>query len=667
MGPGSGSGAWNPFRQLKLGTRVIGLVVVVVALSLAVTFWIFLRSYQRTALAARRAQAESFTGLAARAQEAVEKTLLDVGEDAALDAERIHAGWEAAVAAAKDEGIDFRIAAFQANDETYDPHRDAEHGAFRARLLEDLFRQVREGGPDVIGRVDPATDVLHVMRVIRLDDTCMNCHEAEVTDAAGHPLHGAFEVASPLAPVRAGVRAFFWKSLATCALILAAAAGFLAWWNRRNIARPLAEMTRAAAALARGDVEQEITWRSGDEIGRLADDFREMTGYIRDLAESVEAFARGDLSRLPEPRSARDVLSRSVRDAGEALRRLEERIGELILAAAGGDLSRRADTGGLAGCYRDLLRACNEMVEAVAAPIGEVAAALDRVAEQDLTARIENEYAGEFDRIRQSFNRAVEALDRGFRQVAEAAAQVSAASGEISSGSHHLAQGTSEQADSLRRIDESLAGLVDVIRDAAGEARAARERSVTVRQATDDGMEGMERLSDRMEEIRKSAAATAKVVRTIEEIAFQTNLLALNAAVEAARAGEAGRGFAVVAEEVRNLALRSAEAAQETADLIEESVKSAEAGTRVQQEVLEQLSRIRDEIQAVTAMVEEISDKATAQEEAAGSVQAAVGEINDVVQRNAAGAEESASASEELASQAKALEALAGTFRLTAG
>ena len=655
----------NPFRGARLGTRVIGLMVAVVALTLAATFWIFLGGYQRSALAAREAKAESFTGLAARSQEQVEKVLLDVGEDAALDAERIHAGWEAAVAAAKDEGIDFRIAAFQANDDKYDPRQDTEHGAFRTKLLQDLFDQVTSGGPDVISRVDPDTDVLHVMRVIRLDDTCMNCHEADVSDPQGHPLHGAFEVASPLAPVRAYVRGFFWRSLGVCLLILGAAVGFVAWWSRRNIAHPLREMTRAAAGLARGDVEQEITWRSDDEIGQLADDFRSMTGYIRDLAAAVEAFAKGDLSRLPEPRSERDVLSASVRDAGEALRQLEQRIGDLILAAAGGDLSRRADIEGLEGCYRDLLRACNEMLDAMAAPITEVAAALDRVADRDLTARIEIEYMGDFDRIKQSFNRAVEALDQGFRQVAAAAGQVSAASGEISSGSQHLAQGTSQQAEALQQIEESLSELVDVIRDSAGEAHAARDRSGEVRKATDEGMAGMEKLSARMEEIQQSASATAKVVKTIEEIAFQTNLLALNAAVEAARAGEAGRGFAVVAEEVRNLALRSAEAAQETAVLIERSVKSSEAGARAQQEVYEKLGRIRDEIQAITTMVQEISDKAGRQEEAAGKVQSAVGDINDVVQRNAAGAEESASAAEELASQAKTLESLAAAFRLS--
>ncbi len=657
--------SWNPFRTARLGTRVIGLVVVVVATVLAATFWIFLGGYERSAVAAREAKADSFTGLAVHAQQAVENTLLSVDEDAAVDADRIHAGWQAAMDAAKDEGVNFRIVSFQANNEKYDPRNDARHGAFRARLLEDLFAQVKRGGPDTISRVDPETDVLHFMRVIRMDELCMNCHEAEVTDPDGHPLHGAFEVASPLAPVRASVRVFFWESFGICLVILAAAVGFLAWWSRRNITRPLREMTRAAASLARGDVRQEITWESGDEIGQLADDFRSMTGYIRELATAVEAFAKGDLSRLPEPRSEEDILSRSVRDAGQALRLLEERTGNLILAAAGGDLSRRAEIDGLEGCYRDLLRACNEMVDAMAAPIADVAEALDRVADRDLTARIEREYAGDFDRIKQSFNRAIEALDHGFRQVAAAAAQVSAASGEISSGSQHLAEGTSEQAEALQQIDRSLAVLADVIRDSAGEAHAARDRSGEVRRATDEGMAGMEQLSARMEEIRQSASATAKVVKTIEEIAFQTNLLALNAAVEAARAGEAGRGFAVVAEEVRNLALRSAEAAQETADLIERSVKSSEAGARAQQEVLEKLVRIRDEIQAITTMVEEISDKAGRQEEVAAEVQSAVGDINDVVQRNAAGAEESASAAEELASQAKTLEALAGAFRLS--
>jgi methyl-accepting chemotaxis protein len=174
----------------------------------------------------------------------------------------------------------------------------------------------------------------------------------------------------------------------------------------------------------------------------------------------------------------------------------------------------------------------------------------------------------------------------------------------------------------------------------------------------------MSRMSTSIQKIKESSDQTAKIVKTIDEIAMQTNLLALNAAVEAARAGEAGRGFAVVAEEVRNLAQRSAQAAKNTADMIGESVRNADDGVKIATEVSTSFDRIAGSSKKVNDLIAEIA--AASKEQAAGikQVNDAVSQMDKVTQQNAANAEESASASEELSSQAAELQAMVAQFNI---
>lgn len=196
-------------------------------------------------------------------------------------------------------------------------------------------------------------------------------------------------------------------------------------------------------------------------------------------------------------------------------------------------------------------------------------------------------------------------------------------------------------------------------------AKEARSLSDGARHSASKGVDSMQRLSQAIDKIKSSADSTAKIVKTIDEIAFQTNLLALNAAVEAARAGDAGRGFAVVADEVRNLAMRSAEAAKNTADLIEESVKNAEGGVALNQEVLANLEEINGQIQKVSEVVAEIAAASDQQSQGVEQIHSAIEQMNQLTQQTAANAEESAIASEELADQTEEMRSLVISFQLT--
>jgi methyl-accepting chemotaxis protein len=249
--------------------------------------------------------------------------------------------------------------------------------------------------------------------------------------------------------------------------------------------------------------------------------------------------------------------------------------------------------------------------------------------------------------------------------VAVGAEQVTSAAGQISSGSQSLAQGSSEQASSLEEISSSLQEMAAMTKQNAGNATEAKGLTDGTQTSVVRGVDSMHRLSEAIDKIKASSDATAKIIKTIDEIAFQTNLLALNAAVEAARAGDAGKGFAVVAEEVRNLAMRSAEAAKNTANMIEDSVKNADNGVSLNQEVLKNLEEINGQVKKVGEVMAEIAAASDQQSQGVDQVNTAVEQMNQVTQQTAANAEESASAAEELSSQAAEMKSMVASFELS--
>ncbi len=232
---------------------------------------------------------------------------------------------------------------------------------------------------------------------------------------------------------------------------------------------------------------------------------------------------------------------------------------------------------------------------------------------------------------------------------------VSSASGQVSAASQQLAQGSSEQAGSLEETTSALQEMSSLTQQNAERSEQANLAACHAKDLSGVGSDSMARMTAAINKISDSSANTAKIIKTIDEIAFQTNLLALNAAVEAARAGEAGKGFAVVAEEVRNLARRSAEAAKNTAALIEGAREHAQQGSQMTTEVAGHLDAIRAGIGKVSVLISEIASVSKEQARGLEQVTSAIMTIDSVTQQNAASAEESAAASEELSGQAEQL------------
>ena len=247
-------------------------------------------------------------------------------------------------------------------------------------------------------------------------------------------------------------------------------------------------------------------------------------------------------------------------------------------------------------------------------------------------------------------------LNHVIQKLAGGSEAISSASCQVSSASQSLAEVTTEQAAGLEETSASLEVMSSMTKQNADNAQQANILADEAKQAVDTGSESMERMAEAIEKISKSSDETAKIIKVIDEIAFQTNLLALNAAVEAARAGEAGKGFAVVADEVRNLAMRSAKAAQNTTSLIEQSVNSSRHGVEICNEVQTALDKIVSTISKTNDLVSEIATASREQAQGIEQVNSAVTEIDGATQRNAANAEESASASEELTSLTKLMD-----------
>jgi methyl-accepting chemotaxis protein len=338
---------------------------------------------------------------------------------------------------------------------------------------------------------------------------------------------------------------------------------------------------------------------------------------------------------------------------------------KLVKAALNGQLETRANAGLFVGGWNTLVSGVNNTLEAVLGPINEAAQVLDKVAERDLTARVKGDYKGDLAKIKNSINSAVDNLDQALTQVSEATEQVSSGSQQISAGSQSLAQGANEQASSLEEVSSSLEEMASMTKQNAENANQAKSLAGEADGNAKEGAEAMSRMSQSINKIKESSDQTAKIVKTIDEIAMQTNLLALNAAVEAARAGEAGRGFAVVAEEVRNLAQRSAQAAKNTADMITESVKNADDGVKIATEVSKSFDAIAGSAKKVNDLIAEIAAASGEQSQGIDQVNNAVAQMDKVTQQNAANSEESASAAEEMSSQAEELQGMVAQFRLS--
>ena len=455
--------------------------------------------------------------------------------------------------------------------------------------------------------------------------------------------------------------------LLTVLVLLAVSGGsFMAYRVWQSITVPLAELTIAAKRLSRGEVDVVLQHGSArDEVATLALAVQEVAAAQRALANATHQLANGDTTVAIPVRSEVDVVGLAALQVRNTLASLMEEVGALSAAASSGRFSERAPVDKFHGTFRGLIVGLNSTLDALVSPMNTARSVLERIAQRDLSARMPTQYQGDHAALAHAINSAGLALDTAIHEVQQSAQQVSGASEQIAGSSTPLARGASEQASALEEVAGNLQAMVVLTRQNAAGAHRAAELVSEARSCTMAGIASTVRLEAAMSDIRSASDRTARIVRTIEEIAFQTNLLALNAAVEAARAGDAGKGFAVVADEVRSLALRAAEAAKQTSELIEASVQSADSGSVISGEVQQQLRDVGERVQTVDRMVAEFTQASKLQERNVHQISTAVEQMNGITQQSASNAEEGAATAQELAAQSMQMDRLVASFTLT--
>ena len=524
----------------------------------------------------------------------------------------------------------------------------------------------------------------------------------------------ALGVIVPYALITEQARSLLWIILGVglgAALVLSASVYVLL---RRQAIRPLADAVRLSADVAEGRLDTPLPPPRDDEVGRLLESMQRMRGQLRAvmaaqgemaqrheagelgyrmdaqafpgaygrmvedtnqlvganiavtrrLVEVMQRYAVGDLSQDMDRLPGDQAVFTDAMDTTKAnLRAINTQIRDLAGAAARGDFSQRGDGVRFDHDFRAMVENLNTMMQVSDDNLQQISALLRAIAAGDLTARMHGQFHGVFAQMRDDADTTVTQLTDIVGRIQQATDSINLAAGEIASGNSDLSRRTEQQAASLEETAASMEELTSTVRQNADHAVQANQLAAGAATVAEQGGQVVGQVVTTMAGIEAASKRIAEIISVIDGIAFQTNILALNAAVEAARAGEQGRGFAVVASEVRALAQRSAGAAKEIKQLIDDSVEQVAEGSALVQTAGRTMEEIVTGVRRVNDIMAEIS--AASKEQSAGieQVNQTITQMDETTQQNAALVEEATAAARAMEEQAQHLGKAVAIFR----
>ncbi|MFZ4619092.1 MAG: methyl-accepting chemotaxis protein [Bacteroidota bacterium] len=461
----------------------------------------------------------------------------------------------------------------------------------------------------------------------------------------------------------------------------------------RYIANILNQMVNASNKIAQGEIDQRIDYRSEDEFGKLADSFRGMIDYMHGIATASEAIGKGNLDVNVTAKSSNDTLSNSFIRTANVLKSMSKEINTLNGAGRNGSLTVRGNASQYHGEFKQMIQGINETLDAIVIPLNESNDVLYKMSHGDLSVRLNNNYKGDLQKMKQSVNTVGESLSSALQNVAFSIQATATASSQISASVEEMTSGLNEQSSQTSEVASAVEEMAKTIMENSKNAVDTSETAMKAKQYAQEGFDVVEetavgmtklaeivrRSAETVHELGRSSNQIGEIVRVIEDIADQTNLLALNAAIEAARAGDQGRGFAVVADEVRKLSERTTKSTKEIAVMIKKiqsetsgAVESMEEGTRSVDVSIEQtekarvsLNHILDISQKVTEMVSHIATASTEQTRASDVISKNIDAISAVAQQSSVGNQQIAKAMNDLNQQTDHLQNLIGTFKFS--